>query len=635
MITTRIENVARASCGNNHGFIHYMRPLSEQDSRKLFFDRICESEDDPSPPDFIEVSCKVLKKCGGLPLAIITMASMIACQPTRSKGHWAEYIENNLAAEFASNPTYEYMMRIIDFSYKNLPRHLKACFLYLGSYPEDHEISRVELVRRWVAEGFVSCSDGQDVWDVAESYFSELVNRSMIQSAFEYSDDTHIEVTHCRVHDMMLELILRKCEEDNFISLIHDPKMVLRGQDKVIRRLSVDLLRGVDGGMTVMANTRHLSQVRSLNIVRGNIQIPNLGEFKFLRLLFLDVDNLTTDLDLTGVNHLSQLRYLQVAGGHGNKVLLPAQIWVMRLLETLDLSDLSGDYTFLPPKIVDDVPHLSHVSMPWHWGGRLPDGIGKAKSLITLEHFNLAMSSLESITGLGELTALSELNLACKGVGDTLSLLSTVQIAALITSLGKLGNLRTIDLWQRSGTIYSGDDMLGPSFSPRFRKIERLYLELLIFSVVPRWIGHLRCLRFLELRAKQIHQEDFNIIGTELTSLVFLWLHISRVPTERIVIGGSTGFKVLQLFFFDCDGVSCLTFEAGAMPDVHHLELCIDPVEWDKATPVGLQQLASLKEIFVQAVDCQEEELIRGVFQEAADALPTRPTLNVVSWHWR
>jgi hypothetical protein len=177
--------------------------------------------------------------------------------------------------------------------------------------------------------------------------------------------------------------------------------------------------------------------------------------------------------------------------------------------------------------------------------------------------------------------------------------------------------------------------MLGPSFSPRFRKIEQLVLDLLIFSVVPRWIGHLRYLRFLELRAKQIHQEDFNVIGTELTSLLSLSLHISRVPTERIVIGGSTGFKVLQLFFFDCDGVSCLTFEAGAMPDVHHLLLCIDPVEWDKATPVGLQQLASLKRISVQAVDCQEEELIRGVFQEAADALPTRPTLNVVSWHWR
>jgi hypothetical protein len=240
MITTRIETVARAYCGNNHEFIHYMKPLSEQDSRKLFFRRIFESED-ACPPDFIDVSRKVLKKCGGLPLAIITIASMIACQPTSSKGHWAEYIENNLAAEFASNPTYEDMMRIIDFSYKSLPCHLKACFLYLGTYPEDHKIRRVDLVRRWVAEGFVTCSDGHDVWEAAESYFRELVNRSMVQPVY---DSIHMEVTYCRVHDMMLELILRKCEEDNFISLVHGPKIVLEGQDKVIRRLSIDFRCG-------------------------------------------------------------------------------------------------------------------------------------------------------------------------------------------------------------------------------------------------------------------------------------------------------------------------------------------------------------------------------------------------------
>jgi hypothetical protein len=63
------------------------------------------------------------------------------------------------------------------------------------------------------------------------------------------------------------------------------------------------------------------------------------------------------------------------------------------------------------------------------------------------------------------------------------------------------------------------------------------------------------------------------------------------------------------------------------MPDLHGLFLTIDSVEWDKATPVGLQQLPSLKLIFVKDVACKEEELIRSVFQEVVDALPTRPTL--------
>ncbi|TVU43816.1 hypothetical protein EJB05_10314 [Eragrostis curvula] len=636
MITTRIKDVARECCGN-HGFIHNMKPLSEEDSRKLFFDRIFGSED-KCPPDFIEVSSKILKKCGGLPLAIITMASMLASQHKRSKGQW-EYIQNSLAPEFSTNPTYEDMMHIIDLSYKNLPHHLKACFLYLGTYPEDHKIQRVELVRRWVAEGFVSSSHGQSAWDVADSYFCELVNRSMIQPAYDDWDDIGIEVTHCRVHDMMLELAVRKCREDNFISFIDDPQMTMpKGQDKVIRRLTVDL-RGKEGEMTAMANNRHLSQVRSLDIFGGNCRITDLLKFKFMRVLFLYVNSVKTTTDFSGINHLSQLRYLRFKAGYRNKVLLPAQIRGLRFLETLDLS---GVHYFDGPVEIADVPCLSHVSVNFATRMKLPDGINKVKSLLTLSGFDLGMSSIESVTGLGELTALTELFLCYEGKTEDNNGGIVSLIAALVTSLKKLGNLKNLELWNSSSKVFSGDALLESSFSPPFCNIELLFLNILIFSSFPRWIRNLRCLRRLRLEVKQMHQEDFDIIGIELTFLVRLNLRVVRIPTERIMIGGSTGFKVLREFVFDYDGVSCLTFEAGAMPDLRELKLCFDPHEWDKATPVGLQHLPSLKKIrVVQAVldDLSwpplrskvenDTKRVSRVFQKAADALPTGPAVEV------
>ncbi|XP_062195696.1 disease resistance protein RGA5-like [Phragmites australis] len=174
MITTRDEDVARA-CYDNHGCIHNMRRLSEQDSRKLFFNRIFGSEEDACPSQFEVVSCEILKKCGGLPLAIITVASILACHQNHKilKEHWEqhtkleelwEYIQKCLATnEFEKESALKDMMNILDLSYKYLPHHLKACFLYLGNYPEDHKISRVELVRRWVAEGFVSIFKEWDV----------------------------------------------------------------------------------------------------------------------------------------------------------------------------------------------------------------------------------------------------------------------------------------------------------------------------------------------------------------------------------------------------------------------------------------------------------------------------------------
>ena len=67
-------------------------------------------------------------------------------------------------------------------------------------------------------------------------YFNELVNRSMIKPIY-FGVNTRI--AGCRVHDMLLELIVRRCKEDNFLSLVDDPQAVVEVQDKVIRRLNV------------------------------------------------------------------------------------------------------------------------------------------------------------------------------------------------------------------------------------------------------------------------------------------------------------------------------------------------------------------------------------------------------------
>lgn len=281
IVTTRIEDVARACCSKPEN-IYSMKHLSEVDSRKLFFNRIFGCED-ACPSQFTEVSCEILKKCGGLPLAIITVSSILACQNTRLKEQW-EHIQNSLLAiQFATNPSLEDMMHILDLSYKNLPRHLNACFLYLGIYPEDHMIKRDDLVRKWVAEGFVSNFHGRDAWDVAKNYFNELVNRSMIQPI--YFGGYNIEVFDYRVHDMMLDLIIRRCREDRFVITIQDSQAMAEVQDKV-RRLSVSL-SGHGTGDDIMSetttNTSHLSQVRSLAIFGGLKQVTPLLEFKFLK----------------------------------------------------------------------------------------------------------------------------------------------------------------------------------------------------------------------------------------------------------------------------------------------------------------------------------------------------------------
>ncbi|KAK3163453.1 hypothetical protein QOZ80_1AG0003910 [Eleusine coracana subsp. coracana] len=75
--TTRIHNVSEAFCSSDIDIIYNMKPLSENDSLRLFHSRIFHRAHG-CPPELEQVSIDILKKCGGVPLAIITIASLLA-----------------------------------------------------------------------------------------------------------------------------------------------------------------------------------------------------------------------------------------------------------------------------------------------------------------------------------------------------------------------------------------------------------------------------------------------------------------------------------------------------------------------------------------------------------------------------
>uniref|UniRef100_A0A453DKV8 NB-ARC domain-containing protein n=1 Tax=Aegilops tauschii subsp. strangulata TaxID=200361 RepID=A0A453DKV8_AEGTS len=79
IVTTRSLQVARACCSPHNEYILQMKPLSNEDSRMLFFGRIFGSED-ICPYHLRDVSVDILKKCGGLPLAIISIAGLLASE---------------------------------------------------------------------------------------------------------------------------------------------------------------------------------------------------------------------------------------------------------------------------------------------------------------------------------------------------------------------------------------------------------------------------------------------------------------------------------------------------------------------------------------------------------------------------
>lgn len=123
-----------------------MKPLNDLDSRRLFFQRIFGSED-ACPEQYQAVSEKILKKCGGVALVIISIASLLASQECLHKEKWVK-IQKSLVFELETSPDLGWVRYVLNLSYNDLSHSLKTCFLYLGIYPEDHKIEKVNLLRR-------------------------------------------------------------------------------------------------------------------------------------------------------------------------------------------------------------------------------------------------------------------------------------------------------------------------------------------------------------------------------------------------------------------------------------------------------------------------------------------------------
>jgi hypothetical protein len=84
-----------------------MRPLDDVDSRRLFFKRIFDSEE-KCPHELEKASKDILKKCDGIPLAIISISSFLAAGVPQSPGHWNK-VKESINSPLQGNKSVETM----------------------------------------------------------------------------------------------------------------------------------------------------------------------------------------------------------------------------------------------------------------------------------------------------------------------------------------------------------------------------------------------------------------------------------------------------------------------------------------------------------------------------------------------
>jgi disease resistance protein RPM1 len=212
LITSRNEDEVPTKTESAYHDAYTLPCLTLDKSLELFYKKVFQREGGQCPNDFVDVARKIVERCEGLPLAIVTIGGLLSYK-NKVVSEWCK-LEESLSSEFETNSHLRRITKILSFSYHELPYNLKACFLYFGMFPEDYSINCARLIRLWIAEGFVREKQGLTLEDVAQDYLSQLIHRSLVQVA---EVDFVGKTRSCRVHDMMREVILSRSEELSFV----------------------------------------------------------------------------------------------------------------------------------------------------------------------------------------------------------------------------------------------------------------------------------------------------------------------------------------------------------------------------------------------------------------------------------
>uniref|UniRef100_A0A8R7R7L2 NB-ARC domain-containing protein n=1 Tax=Triticum urartu TaxID=4572 RepID=A0A8R7R7L2_TRIUA len=559
-----------------------------------------------------EVSDAILNKCGGLSLAIVTISSLLANR-LATKEEW-EKVKRAIGSALERKQSLEGMSRILSLSYNDLPLNLKTCLLYFSIFPEDYLIDRKRLVRHWIAEGFISDERGLSKQEVAENYFYELINKSMVQPVdIEYDG----KVPACRVHDMMLEIIISKSVEDNFVTVVGGGQKSLTNRQGFIRRLSV---QHIDQELASALEKEDLSHVRSLTVTSSVFMkhFPSLTKFEALRVLDFEGCKGLEQYDMSNVDRLFQLKYLSFKDTGISK--LPSSIVMLHDLEILDLRTPSMQE--LPTGIIL-LTKLQYLLTKAYC--KVPNGIGNMRSLREAPRFDITKSSLDAIEELGNLSRLNKLGL-CLDDGDGYKRHEKV----LLSLLCKLSSCKLQSLCIKNRSYGSLDFM--DSWSPLPSSFQKLCIYgKMHLANVPKWISPgLTSLAHVNIGLDELREEDLHTLG-ELPSLLYLHLYLATGPKKKLTV---TGFPCLRRFgLLSLDG-AYITFQKGAMPKLEKLEQPFD-VSVAKAYGfyLGIEHLPCLKVIEVtlcnEGATLSESKAAAAWIRNEAGAHPNHPENSI------
>ncbi|KAF8689661.1 hypothetical protein HU200_041723 [Digitaria exilis] len=532
-------------------------------------------KDHNCPGELQEIANKIVERCHGLPLAIVTIGSLLS---SRSQINIWNQTYNQLRSELSTN---DHVRAILNVSYHDLSGDLRNCFLYCSLFPEDHPMSRETLVRLWVAEGFVLKKEKNTPEEVAEGNLMELIHRNMLD-VVDY--DELGRVSTCRMHDIMRDLALSVAKEEKYDSAAEYGELIQ--VDKNVRRLS---LCGWNVNTAPKVKFQFLRTLAAHGIISPSPDIVSsiLSQSTYLTVLELQDSEITEVPAFIG--NLFNLRYIGLRRTRVNS--LPESIEKLLNLQTLDIKQTQIEK--LPRGIVK-VKKLRHLladrfadekqsEFRYFIGVETPKGLWNLEELQTLETVQASKDLAEQLKRLMQLRSIWIDNVSSD---DCASLFATLSTMPLLSSL--LISAKDVN-----------ETLCLQALDPIFPKLHRLIvrgrwadgtLEYPIFC------NHGKHLKYLALSWCQLGEDPLGVLAPYVPNLTYLSLN--RVKSASTLVLSAGCFPRLKtLVLKKMPNVKQMEIGDGALPCIEGLYI-VSLERLDKV-PHGIESLLSLKKLWL------------------------------------
>ncbi|XP_024017756.1 putative disease resistance protein RGA3 [Morus notabilis] len=424
LITTRSIKVAQIV----HSTKTHMLSGLDKDKSWALLERVAFDEEINEPTTqyqrLVEIGKDIVGKCGGVPIAIETIGRILQIKKNSSQNfesEWIKFRDMKLA-----EVDYQYGSGILStlmLSYNNIPSHLKHCFAYCSLFPKDHRINVQQLIKLWIAQGFIKhVGSNSQLEDIGYEYFMILFSMCFFQEA--EIDELSRAIKYCKMHDLMHDLASLVAGKSIQIFYVNTSNIELaeNGFEKVCH-ISVDFANN-NSSCQIPKLLFEEKQMRTFILPESKI-LSSLycddivSNFRFLRALSLRIERNVETLP-NGLGKLKHLRYLNLSNNPHIKE-LPNSITELYNLQTLILSSCSSLLS-LPPGIRNLI-NLRHLEI--RGCGKLthmPCGIGELMLLQTLDMFVVAGNVSSESAGFDELSKLYNLHggltIHIRGLGE-------------------------------------------------------------------------------------------------------------------------------------------------------------------------------------------------------------------------